>query len=1163
MESDNSEQLLTELINRTTDMIQVFKAVRNEHGKIVDFLCIFNNTAAAKVFGDSTGKSSTTLSPWMFEDDSFDNFKKIVESGESSQSSRQFIHANFNGWFHLSSVKQNDGVAITIKDITQNIKTEEQTRKNKESLEAILDGSVNFIQAFKAIRDEAGQIIDFTWIFTNHIWVKHYGDVIGKSLLQQNPAVVETGLFDQFIRVTETGETLFQERHYSHEQFQDQWFYQTLVKLEDGFVMTTEDITDRKKTEIEIHRLKDQILQHSEDKYQTIFNTIEEGLSMLELIYDHSGKPIDIRWVETNPAFERITGLKSVAGKLHGEFFSSNDHWLDIYDNMLKDGKPKYIEHYDKISKKWYRINASRVGGPESRIFANAVEDITDLKQREQRQAYLLRLSDVLRSISDPSHIENAVTKEALAFFQSDRCYYCSIEEGSAIICQDAFRSDLRSLSGTYLLNEFKLYYVVLETGLPFAADDIYNTEFIDKDLVSVLSSTEIQAFVNIPIVKSGKVVGIFSLAQSQARKWKEEEIALAAETAERTWFALEQAKAEKAIQKSEEQLRLFISASLNLVYKMSADWTQMYTLTGKNFLANNNGTAWNWMEKYLPEDERPMLWEAINQALNKKTIFELEHRVLQPEGTVGWVLSRAVPVLDKNGEVSEWLGASIDITSRKSVEISLKEFSERLEREVMDRTAELEESRDQLQSILDTTLLQMSVLKAVRDTKGDIYNFEIISVNKELERITGRTDLVGKLYASEYPGVKEVGLINLMIETVETGHPHQMEYYYAHEGFANWFSCMFVKLDDGVVATNMDITARKQAEDDRFKNYVLLQQSEDIALLGNWDFDLLKKSFTWSDGMYRLFDLEKGLEIQPEIYLEYATENGREVAEKVVKHIISGDSDFEETLEINISGKVKLLHIKAAVVINNTGHAERVLGVDMDISAIYAAEEKIRRMEAEQQLEIFRVSLTTLEEERHRISESLHNGIGQILYGIKLNMTGLQQELPPEEFKENMSYVGKLLTEAIKEARRISHELMPTTLEQFGLESAILDICSQLSDSTVFKCTFNGLSQGMEKYLELAVYRTTQELMTNVVKHAEASECKVNISIDQKEIHIHVSDNGQGMEASKTSLPGIGLASIRSKIKLLKGDVRIDSLANRGTNIEVIIPKAQVITNR
>ena len=534
------------------------------------------------------------------------------------------------------------------------------------------------------------------------------------------------------------------------------------------------------------------------------------------------------------------------------------------------------------------------------------------------------------------------------------------------------------------------------------------------------------------------------------------------------------------------------------------------------------------------------------------------EIRFKRKDNSPVWVAINVAPI--EYGGRRAIIGIVQDIDEHKQAEIALQEaelqYRTRLEQDVRDRTAELQQSRDQLQSILDTTLVQLSILEAVRNVNGEITDLKIIAVNQELEKETGRTDLVGRLYAAEYPGIRKTGLFDMIVKAIETNEPQTMEYFYSHEGFQKWFSCMFVKLDDGVVATNLDITARKTAEEDRFKNYLLLQQSEDLAALGSWDYDLLTKSFTWSDGMYRLFDLEKGKEIKPEIYLEYSTKNGLAAAKRLVQHIRNGDSDFEETLEINVSGKIKILRLKGAVVINNEGRAERVLGVDVDISAMRMAEDKIRQMEAEQKLEIFRVSLSTLEEERHRIAESLHNGIGQILYGIKINMESLRYGMDESDFNANKAYTDKLLKDTIIETRRISHELMPTTLERFGLQSAIDGVCKQLSDGTEFECKIIGSRQRMEKYLELAIYRTAQELMTNVVKHANATKCYVVIHITREEINIQVSDNGQGITVNSLHKPGIGLASIRSKIKLLNGEIDINSAPAKGTNVQVAIPR-------
>jgi len=612
------------------------------------------------------------------------------------------------------------------------------------------------------------------------------------------------------------------------------------------------------------------------------------------------------------------------------------------------------------------------------------------------------------------------------------------------------------------------------------------------------------------------------------------------------------------ALQESEDRFRSFVMASSDLVFKMSPDWQYMDVMKNDKFQLNNEPDGSNWMVHYIPEKDRENVWSIINRAIIEKKMFDQEHQVLTADGQTCWLHCRALPVLNFEGEIIEWRAAGSDITMRKKAEQQLHHYNERLQQEVSERTAQLQASKNQLQSVFDTTLLQISILQAVRDEQGEVTDIEIMLVNKEHERVMGRTDLIGLHYVKEYPGMKKSVLFDLIVKTIETGEPQEAEYFYAYEGFNSWYTSMFVKLNDGVVAFTMDISARKHAEEERFQNYVLLRQSEDMARMGSWDYNVLSGTFTWSNGMYRLFNLEKGMEIKPEIYLQYATEAGRSAAERIVAHLRKGDSDFEETLEIKVEGHIKVLQLKATVIKDNEGFPVKVLGVDLDVTAMRAAEEKIRKMEAEQQMEIFRVSLSTLEEERHRISESLHNGLGQLLYGIKINFSGLSHTMDQIAFEKAKGYTNQLLTDAIKENRRISHELMPTILEDFGLKAAINDICQQLQDSVKLTCTITGFSNRLEKYLELAVYRTVQELMTNVVKHAQATNAVAMVTGSATEIKIYVSDNGRGMEASKNGKPGIGLASIRSKIKLLNGKVTIRSEATSGTVVEVIIPRVK-----
>nr|WP_280856134.1 PAS domain-containing protein [Pararoseomonas indoligenes] len=127
-----------------------------------------------------------------------------------------------------------------------------------------------------------------------------------------------------------------------------------------------------------------------------------------------------------------------------------------------------------------------------------------------------------------------------------------------------------------------------------------------------------------------------------------------------------EHRRAEATLRESEAGFRGFVMASSDVVFRVSPDWSEMRALDGRGFIADTPDPTRDWMKAYIPPDDQAVVHAAIEAAIRSMAPFELEHRVRRVDGSLGWALSRAVPILDVEGKVTEWLGTAKDITARR-----------------------------------------------------------------------------------------------------------------------------------------------------------------------------------------------------------------------------------------------------------------------------------------------------------------------------------------------------------------------------------------------------------------------------------------------------------------------------------------------------------------
>jgi PAS domain S-box-containing protein len=227
----------------------------------------------------------------------------------------------------------------------------------------------------------------------------------------------------------------------------------------------------------------------------------------------------------------------------------------------------------------------------------------------------------------------------------------------------------------------------------------------------------------------------------------------------------------------------------------------------------------------------------------------------------------------------------------------------------------------------------------------------------------------------------------------------------------------------------------------------------------------------------------------------------------------------------------------------------QEVVVFALDITEPEQLKEEATRLRLRQQQEVLSAILSTQEEERRRIAEGLHNGVGQLLYGTRLHLDALPTS-------EAVRASRLLLNEAIEATRGISFELTPSILEDFGLEVALRELVSRIPTRLAVDLNLHGLAEPLPALLTTAIYRVVQELLNNVMKHAQAQEVFVQIAREDDQLYLSVEDDGVGFDAqAEAGRGGIGLAGIRTRVGLLGGTISSNSRPGRGTGFFLHVP--------
>jgi PAS domain S-box-containing protein len=210
-----------------------------------------------------------------------------------------------------------------------------------------------------------------------------------------------------------------------------------------------------------------------------------------------------------------------------------------------------------------------------------------------------------------------------------------------------------------------------LERGERIIVEDVEQSPiFMGTPSLEIQLKVGIRGVQSTPLMGwSEKMLGMFSTHYKKPYRPDARALRLLDLLARQAADIIERGRTEEAIRLSENRFRALVTATSDIVYSMSPDWSEMHQLQGKAFLADTNTPSRTWLQKYiLPEDQAHVM-SAIRKATRDRRAFELEHRVLRADGSLGWTFSRAIPLLDADGEITEWFGAASDVTGRKRAE--------------------------------------------------------------------------------------------------------------------------------------------------------------------------------------------------------------------------------------------------------------------------------------------------------------------------------------------------------------------------------------------------------------------------------------------------------------------------------------------------------------
>ena len=592
-----------------------------------------------------------------------------------------------------------------------------------------------------------------------------------------------------------------------------------------------------------------------------------------------------------------------------------------------------------------------------------------------------------------------------------------------------------------------------------------------------------------------------------------------------------ERKQAEEALKESEQRFRLVADTAPALIWMSGTDKVCTYLnkpwldFTGRSLEEElTNG----WAEGVHPDDVEKCL-DTYTQSFDRREKYSVEYRLRRYDGEYRWILDIGVPRFNQDGSFAGYIGIGVDVTERKQAEQELGRANERLHLAIEAGSAggweiNLRTGKNvwfgKAYAQLGMTPDQSS--ESQEDFRDRVHEDDRERVVHALEVAKEKHEE----FAEDFRVVWQDGTTHWLRS--------RGRYYYSANGEP-----------ERMLGISLDITNRKRAEEalqSSERRYRLLFE-RNVAGVGIASLD--GRLLDCNDGWARIL----GYESKDELLGRHASEFYFNPAQRqpLVEELFKKQVLFSRELQLRRKDGTPVWVLFNAAALHSDHDTRIVQATMVDISEGKRAEEALSDMT--------RKLIDAQEQERSRIGRELHDDINQRLAMLSLELEQLQDD--PTEVKSRVSELRKQIADISNDVQALSHDLHSSKLEYLGVVAGIKSWCKEFAERHKIQIDFkNDVPTAVPLDIGLPVFRVLQQALDNATKHSGVRRVDVQLHEDSSEIHLIISDSGKGFDIeSALQSKGLGLTSMRERIRLVNGTISIKSEPMGGTTIHVRVP--------